>query len=117
MSPPAFFLISVEDRDVDHLLGGGQDRLAYSGSERAWSESTPIAHLPAASMALIVPLPVRAGDGLDDVRALVEEGLGELLALGRVAPRVVATDEGAGLGRGIPAEELDAWCRSSRCRS
>ena len=50
----------------------------------------------------------RARDRMDDVGALVEERLGELLALGRVAPGVVAADERAGLRPArVPAEELD----------
>ena len=48
-----------------------------------------------------------AGDRVDDVDALVEERLGQLLALGGVTPGVVAADEGAGLLGRVPAEELD----------
>src|SRR6185295_17910222 len=47
------------------------------------------------------------GDRVDDVDALVEERLGQLLALGGVTPGVVAADEGAGLLGRVPAEELD----------
>ena len=45
---------------------------------------------------------------MDDVHALVEERLGELLALGGVAPRVVATPTKVPVcrRRGIPAEQF-----------
>ncbi len=80
---------------------------AYSGSDSAWSVSTPIAQRPLDSMYLIDTLPVAPATGATMSAPWSAKRLGQLLALGGVAPRVAATHERAPLARRVPAEQAD----------
>ena len=60
---PTVFLITSRTETSMAFCAEVRIAAAYSGMVIAWSLSTPIAHLPASSMALIVPLPVSPATG------------------------------------------------------
>src|SRR5689334_8326283 len=106
-------LEEVEDGDVDGLLRRRQQRAVGRRTDADVLVGVDADRpLPSGMHGLDGAVPGAARDRVDDVHAVVEEGLGELLALGRVAPGVIPTatpNEGRRLGgvllRRIPAHQ------------